>query len=85
MLDPLLHFLLSLPFAFRSSPSLILSSPDLLLTNSYNGQRCTAIKIILVHESIADTFVAAYCNAVDALAMGLPFTDGVKITPLPGI
>lgn len=37
-----------------------------------------------MHESIVDQFVPAFCNAVDALVMGLPFTEGVKITPLPG-
>jgi glyceraldehyde-3-phosphate dehydrogenase (NADP+) len=50
---------------------------------SYNGQRCTAIKMILVHESIVDKFVPLFSEAVDALVMGLPFTQGVKITPLP--
>jgi hypothetical protein len=38
-----------------------------------------------VHEAIVDQFVPAFCNAVDALVMGLPFAEGVKITPLPGM
>ena len=50
---------------------------------SYNGQRCTAVKLILVHESIADEFVAALGAAVAALPAGMPWDDGVKITPLP--
>ena len=50
---------------------------------SYNGQRCTAIKLILVHEDVADAFVAALGKAVAALPCGMPWEDGVKITPLP--
>lgn len=52
-------------------------------TLSYNGQRCTALKLVMVHESIADNFVAKLCVAVDAMKLGLPWEDGVKITPLP--
>ncbi len=49
---------------------------------SYNGQRCTAIKIIFVHEKIADEFVKQFCEAVDKLKMGLPWEKDVSITPL---
>ena len=50
---------------------------------SYNGQRCTAIKLIMVHESIADAFVAKLVARVNALKVGLPWEEGVAITPLP--
>jgi len=50
---------------------------------SYNGQRCTAIKLIMVHESIADAFVAKLVEAVGKLGVGLPWEEGVSITPLP--
>jgi len=50
---------------------------------SYNGQRCTAIKLIMVHESVADTFAQKLVAAVSALKVGLPWEDGVTITPLP--
>ncbi|MBI2213630.1 MAG: NADP-dependent glyceraldehyde-3-phosphate dehydrogenase [Acidobacteria bacterium] len=50
---------------------------------SYNGQRCTAIKMILVHESIAPTFLSKFCESVDALRDGMPWEPGVQITPLP--
>jgi len=50
---------------------------------SYNGQRCTALKLLFVHESIADAFLAAYCAKVDELKIGLPWESGVKLTPLP--
>ena len=50
---------------------------------SYNGQRCTAIKLIMVHESVADAFVAKLVARVAALKVGLPWESGVAITPLP--
>jgi glyceraldehyde-3-phosphate dehydrogenase (NADP+) len=50
---------------------------------SYNGQRCTAIKLILVHESLAKEFTDQLVDAVAALPAGLPWAEGVKLTPLP--
>jgi glyceraldehyde-3-phosphate dehydrogenase (NADP+) len=50
---------------------------------SFNGQRCTAIKLTFVHEIIADAFVARLAAAVDALPAGMPWDPGVKLTPLP--
>jgi len=52
-------------------------------TLSYNGQRCTALKLLMVHASIADTFAAKLAEAVDAMKLALPWEDGVKLTPLP--
>jgi glyceraldehyde-3-phosphate dehydrogenase (NADP+) len=51
---------------------------------SYNGQRCTAIKIIFVHKSIAKNFVAKLAEAVDQLKLNHPATDS-ELTPLPEI
>jgi glyceraldehyde-3-phosphate dehydrogenase (NADP+) len=50
---------------------------------SFNGQRCTAIKMILVHRSIADEFVRRLADAVNGLKRGMPWQEGVTITPLP--
>lgn len=50
---------------------------------SFNGQRCTAIKLMFVHRSIADEFVARVSAAVDALVGGMPWEPGVTLTPLP--
>lgn len=50
---------------------------------SFNGQRCTALKIIFVHENIADSFIKKYTAAVDKLKCGMPWEKDVKITPLP--
>ncbi len=73
------------------NPAIILADADLELTVkecvlgslSYNGQRCTALKIIFVHKSIADVFVEKFSKAVSSLKGGMPWEEGVKITPLP--
>jgi glyceraldehyde-3-phosphate dehydrogenase (NADP+) len=46
---------------------------------SYSGQRCTAVKIVLVHESIADELVEKTKKGVDALTVGKP-EDDAQIT-----
>ena len=50
---------------------------------SYNGQRCTALKILFVHKEIAADFIARFVAAVDKLKIGMPWEPGVAITPLP--
>jgi glyceraldehyde-3-phosphate dehydrogenase (NADP+) len=73
------------------NPAVILPDADLDLAVrecvlgafSYNGQRCTAIKIIFAQRSIADAFAAKLADAVSALVVGMPWEDGVQITPLP--
>ncbi|GAB2701216.1 NADP-dependent glyceraldehyde-3-phosphate dehydrogenase [Mucilaginibacter koreensis] len=49
---------------------------------SYNGQRCTAIKVIFVQKDVADEFVKQLSEAVSALKPGLPWTEKVNITPV---
>ncbi len=50
---------------------------------SFNGQRCTALKLLFVHDSVADTFVEKLGVAVDELVAGMPWDPDVKLTPLP--
>ncbi len=50
---------------------------------SYNGQRCTALKIFFVHESIIDRFLEKFNKRVDEMRFGMPWEEGVQITPLP--
>jgi glyceraldehyde-3-phosphate dehydrogenase (NADP+) len=50
---------------------------------SFNGQRCTALKIVFVHKSIADEFVKQLSEAVNKLKYGMPWETGVALTPLP--
>lgn len=49
---------------------------------SYNGQRCTAIKMIFVHRRVADKFLARLVDAIEGLRFGMPWED-VDLTPLP--
>lgn len=49
---------------------------------SFNGQRCTALKIIFVHEAIKELFLEQFVERVKTLRLGLPYED-VNITPLP--
>ena len=73
------------------NPAIILPDADLDLTVnecisgtlSYDGQRCTALKIIYVHEDVKDAFLKKFAKAVDALKFGNPWDDGVQLTPLP--
>jgi acyl-CoA reductase-like NAD-dependent aldehyde dehydrogenase len=51
---------------------------------SFNGQRCTALKMLLVHRSIVQPFLQRLTAAIDALKVGMPWDEGVQITPLPG-
>ena len=50
---------------------------------SFNGQRCTALKMILVHQSIAEQFLRRFSDELAKLKMGMPWEKGVMITPLP--
>jgi len=50
---------------------------------SFNGQRCTAIKIVYVHKTIADEFLKQLSEEVSKLKYGMPWEKGVALTPLP--
>ena len=73
------------------NPAIILPDADLDLaiqecitgSLSFNGQRCTALKILYVHESIQEEFNKRFTAKVDALAFGNPWEKGVSLTPLP--
>jgi len=73
------------------NPAVVLPDADLDLavrecltgSLSFNGQRCTAIKLVFVQRAVADRFLQAFTDAVDALPLGLPWEAGAKLTPLP--
>jgi len=73
------------------NPGIVLPDADLDLTIneclagtlSFNGQRCTALKVLYVHDEIKDAFNKRFSEAVDKLPFGNPWDDGVKLTPLP--
>ncbi len=50
---------------------------------SFNGQRCTALKIVFVHRSIADVFIKQLAEEVAKLKCGMPWEAGVALTPVP--
>lgn len=50
---------------------------------TFNGQRCTALKMLIVHQSIAETFLRRFSEEVGRLKVGMPWEKGVNITPLP--
>ena len=72
------------------NPAIILDDADLDLTVnecingalSFNGQRCTALKIIYVHEKIKEKFLNQFCKKIDELKLGLPW-ENTLLTPLP--
>ena len=73
------------------NPAIILPDADLDLaveecisgTLSFNGQRCTALKVIYVHDDIKEEFNKRYAKRVDELKFGNPWDEDVMLTPLP--
>ncbi|WP_242092754.1 NADP-dependent glyceraldehyde-3-phosphate dehydrogenase [Aestuariivivens sediminicola] len=73
------------------NPAIVLPDADLDLaveecitgTLSFNGQRCTALKVLYVHESIVEEFNRRFAQKVDQLKFGNPWEPGAKLTPLP--
>lgn len=50
---------------------------------SFNGQRCTALKILFVHESQVDSFLEKFQQKLAQLKAGMPWEPSVSLTPLP--
>lgn len=50
---------------------------------TFNGQRCTALKIIYVHKDVANEFLELLKAEVSKLKFGMPWEKGVMLTPLP--
>ena len=73
------------------NPAIVLKDADLDLAideciagaTSFNGQRCTALKVLYVHENIVEEFNSRFSAKVDALKFGNPWENGAKLTPLP--
>jgi len=73
------------------NPGIVLPDADLNLaieeclsgTLSFNGQRCTALKVLYVHEDVVDEFNDRFAARVDTMKFGNPWEPGVKLTPLP--
>ena len=73
------------------NPAIVLPDADLDLaveeciagSLSFNGQRCTALKVLYIHEAIVEEFNKRFSAKVDALKFGNPWEAGAKLTPLP--
>lgn len=50
---------------------------------SFNGQRCTALKMFHVHEKRVEEFLEGIDQGIRAMKIGMPWEEGVNITPLP--
>lgn len=90
-LHPKPHRLRSILGLEAKNPGIVLPYADLDLavkecilgTLSYNGQRCTALKILFVHTQIVDEFLERFTKAIASLKFGMPWEKGVTVTPLP--
>lgn len=73
------------------NPGIVLPDADLSLavrecvlgSLSYNGQRCTALKMLFVHQDVLKPFLDGFIQALEDLRCGMPWDENVKLTPLP--
>jgi glyceraldehyde-3-phosphate dehydrogenase (NADP+) len=72
------------------NPAIVLPNADIDLaveecimgSLSFNGQRCTALKILFVHETIIKEFLEKFTSKMEKLSKGMPY-ENASITPLP--
>ncbi len=73
------------------NPAIVMPDADLDLSVaecllgalSFNGQRCTALKLLFVHSRILSRFLEKLTQALEHLPVGLPWEKEVALTPLP--
>lgn len=90
-LHPKPHRLKAILGLDAKNPAIVLPGADLdnavseCITGSlsFNGQRCTALKILFVHRSLVDAFIEKFNEGVKKLKPGMPWDEGVNLTPLP--
>jgi glyceraldehyde-3-phosphate dehydrogenase (NADP+) len=90
-LHPKPHRLKAILGLDAKNPAIVLPDADLdnavseCITGSlsFNGQRCTALKILFVHKSIVDKFIERFISILKKLKPGMPWDAGVGLTPLP--
>jgi glyceraldehyde-3-phosphate dehydrogenase (NADP+) len=86
------------PNRFRSvlgldakNPAIVLADADLEIAVNecvngalaFNGQRCTALKILFIHKNILPQFLKEFTYKVEQLKAGMPWESDAYITPLP--
>ncbi len=90
-LHPKPHRLKAILGLDAKNPAIVLADADMdnavsecvLGSLSFNGQRCTALKILFVHKSIVDEFIKRLSAEIAKLKFGMPWQTGVSLTPLP--
>ena len=90
-IHPKPHRLRSVLGLEAKNPAIILPDADLEVavkecvggSLAFNGQRCTALKILFVHKRIAGEFIKKFVEEVEKLRVGMPWEKDVTITPLP--
>lgn len=73
------------------NPAIVLPCADVAATCkeivagalSFNGQRCTALKIVFVPRAKASAYLSELARQIDALTVAMPWQAGAQITPLP--
>jgi glyceraldehyde-3-phosphate dehydrogenase (NADP+) len=90
-LHPKPHRLKAILGLDAKNPAIVLPDADLdnavseCITGSlsFNGQRCTALKILFVHKNIVKDFIDRFNAVLKKLKPGMPWDAGVALTPLP--
>lgn len=90
-LHPKSHRLKAILGLDAKNPAIVLPDADIdnavseciMGSLSFNGQRCTALKILFVHKSIVTEFIRKFAGEVSKLKPGMPWEPGVSLTPLP--
>ncbi len=90
-LHPKSHRLKAILGLDAKNPAIVLPDADIenavseciIGSLSFNGQRCTALKILFVHKSIVDLFISKFNEGVEKLKPGMPWEPGAFLTPLP--
>jgi glyceraldehyde-3-phosphate dehydrogenase (NADP+) len=90
-LHPKPHRLKAILGLDAKNPAIVLPDADLdnavseCITGSlsFNGQRCTALKLLYVHKDIVKPFIEKFKAEVKKIKPGMPWDSGVGLTPLP--
>lgn len=90
-LHPKSHRLKAILGLDAKNPAIVLPDADMDIavsecitgSLSFNGQRCTALKIIFVHKTVLEVFIKKFNEEVKKLKPGMPWEPGVSLTPLP--
>lgn len=90
-MHPKPHALRSILGLDAKNPAIVLPDADLDIATdecllgslSYNGQRCTALKIVFVHKNVVDKFLSIFTQKMSLMKVGMPWDKSVNFTPLP--